>query len=685
MRFSTVLILFISFNITHLLYAQNPIKHCEEDLIPKYDQQKKVWGFSNLFGQWVIDPFYTKVSPFEEDKAVVQKGLSYGVIACDGQVIVPTVYQSMTNYRGGRTWAMKNDKWGVLDEKGRVLLDFNYEEINPIVHTTLTWVRKNNLWGLFEEEKGKTLCQPQYSLVTIMSPNSSLVKLGEYYGVVNHVNCGYLIKPEITKVKKIAKNMIVFKQNNQWGLFNQYGILRLNPEFDTLFSKYPETVVGIKNKQWGLYDLSGKELLAPEYDSLGSLSEGYFSIYKKAKVGYATRQGKVFIEPTYQTASDFKNKMAIVSKDNQFGIIDYSNSQKLPLRYSKIERNSITGIFSILYPDNKYYLYNKDIQKISENGFQQIEIQDGEIARAKTKNKFNFIDTYTGIGITNNYYDSASVMSSEGAKVMQNKLWGYIQKNGKLLIEIKYDSIQSTQWNNKTLWNTWKNKLCGVIDTSGKEIFKNEYEKIYYASFGTLKIKKNNLWAIIKSNGQQLTSFQFQTISNSASHPNLPEWPAIVQLKNKYGMIDETGNLIVAINYDTISYKGFNIFLLNNGKDNQIFNTKGKASTDNNKYNNIKNISSQYIEVKKGKKWGIINHIGEEIIKPQYEEIEIFPQFFLIKLNKKWGTIDKINKIKTPVEYESFEIKADNIYLLKSGVNFLLDKNGMISLKNNKP
>ena len=252
--------------------AQNSTIRCPEDLVPKYDKQKKMWGFANLFGQWVLEPIYTKVTPFVEDKAVVQKGLSYGVIACDGQVIVPNTYQNMTSYRAGKIWALKNKLWGVLDHQGKTLLDFKFSEINPILHTALTWVKNEQGWGLFDEEKGRLICKPQFAMATIMSPNASLVKVDSLFGVVNHVNCTYLIAPEISKVKKVAAHIIVFKQKSKWGLFNEYGILRLNPEFDSLYMKFPETVIGVKNRKYGLFDLSGKEMLPLVYDDFGTLN-----------------------------------------------------------------------------------------------------------------------------------------------------------------------------------------------------------------------------------------------------------------------------------------------------------------------------------------------------------------------------------------------------------------------------
>src|SRR5436190_3078399 len=111
------ILFFLSLLTTHYsLFAQRG-SNCPDDLVPKYGENK-MWGYANLFGQWVIEPSYTKVSPYIENKAVVMKGLSYGVIDCEGNVVLAPQYEKLTNFRFGKIWAMKNGLWGLLNDKG---------------------------------------------------------------------------------------------------------------------------------------------------------------------------------------------------------------------------------------------------------------------------------------------------------------------------------------------------------------------------------------------------------------------------------------------------------------------------------------------------------------------------------------------------------------------------------------
>jgi hypothetical protein len=662
------------------LYAQLPIAHCPEDLVPKYDKQKKLWGYANLFGQWVIEPSYTKVSPFSEDKAVVQKGLSFGVIACDGQVILPNTFQSLTSYRDGKIWAQKNNLWGVLDHKGKILLDFQYEEINPIKSTQLTWVKKQENWGLFNEEKGRLIVQAQFSMATIMSPNASLVKVGEKMGVINHVNGGYLIKPEITRVKKIAKNIIVFKQNEHWGLFNKYGILRLNPEFDSLFVKFPETVVGIKNRQWGLYDLIGKEILAPEYNQFGELSEGLFSISKNEKFGFATRQGKIVIPMLYDEVQGFNHRLAIVKKGNESGIVDISHKIILPFDKQTIQRHAFTGSYILKKQLQKIVLFNQDLSKKNITSIDSIFASDSDsLVRARLENKIFFINIYTGSPINKDTYIYASQFYN-GLAITRNKMYGAIDKSGKSIIAQAYDSLYPQQWNNKIVWVAKQNQNIGILDSTGKIMIPIQYQQVEYLGKGILKVHQNQKYQLIKTNQSVLSEETFDNIVSNQNNDS--EWPLMVCNKNKWGLLNERGNLIVATNFDSITRYEPQLYVMKKGNSFTIADNWGKAIHET-AFQEIQKPKFQTLIVKKGKKYGLLSTQGKEILKCNYDEIEYtnFSNLYLTREKKTWSVIDKSGIKKTNIDFDSYEIIGEQVFLIKNEKRFLLDKNGMVILK----
>ena len=119
---------------------------CKEDLLPKLSENKS-WGYTDFVGQWIVEPIYSKVSPFVEGRAVVQRGILCGVIDCEGNVVLQCKYERLTNFRDGKVWAMERGIWGLIGGKGQIYQSPQFSDINPIINTSFCWVKKNNVWA----------------------------------------------------------------------------------------------------------------------------------------------------------------------------------------------------------------------------------------------------------------------------------------------------------------------------------------------------------------------------------------------------------------------------------------------------------------------------------------------------------------------------------------------------------
>jgi hypothetical protein len=115
---------------------------CPEDLFPFYDKEKKAWGYADMMGMMVIEPIFTKVSPYSSNKAIVQKGNLCGVLDCNGNLVVPVQYEKILNFRYNKAWAFKDGLWGLIDDKGRNVLAQQFTDMYNIQGTELTWVKK---------------------------------------------------------------------------------------------------------------------------------------------------------------------------------------------------------------------------------------------------------------------------------------------------------------------------------------------------------------------------------------------------------------------------------------------------------------------------------------------------------------------------------------------------------------
>ena len=123
---------------------------------------------------------------------------------------------------------------------------------------------------------------------------------------------------------------------------------------------------------------------------------------------------------------------------------------------------------------------------------------------------------------------------------------------------------------------------------------------------------------------------------------------ANVKFKNKWRVIDLNGKVIAK--YDEIE---------------SVSSEKSDDKSENNfsedissKYNEIKILKDGFAKVRSGKKWGLIDEAGNEVIVPKYNEIRKLANGFIqIRIGDKWGLIDESgNEIVEPKYFNSSSV-----------------------------
>lgn len=104
------------------------------------------WGIINKKGKYILEPTYDKIEPFHEDIAYYKKGELYGILNHNGEIVHDAIFKDKfyvtDNYE--RVCNI-NDKWGLIDEKGRIVIELKYDKIRPDSERTkiILWMGKN--------------------------------------------------------------------------------------------------------------------------------------------------------------------------------------------------------------------------------------------------------------------------------------------------------------------------------------------------------------------------------------------------------------------------------------------------------------------------------------------------------------------------------------------------------------
>ena len=215
----------------------------------------------------------------------------------------------------------------------------------------------------------------------------------------------------------------------------------------------------------GVIDTQGKNVLEAKYDNITYLPDvGDFLVENNKKVGILSKTGETKVQIMYDSIElmDYDAGLYVVKKDNKYGVIDLQGKTKI-------------------------YIENDEIW-IDSSKFEQNNI----------KNKYLLADNLI--------------------PVRKDKLWGLYDKNGKQIVDFKYDSFGYIASTNKDALNllvipdynvivACKDKKYTLLNQAGKELFAPIADDIYMNISGGEKL----YWIAVNNNRMDATKYLDQT------------------------------------------------------------------------------------------------------------------------------------------------------------------------------
>lgn len=210
---------------------------------------------------------------------------------------------------------VRNDnKYGVIDINGNVILDAKYDNIQYIQNTSDFLVKSNNKVGIISKEK-QTKVSVSYDNIELMDNDSNLylIQQNNKYGVID-INGNIKIHPEYDK---IGIDINLFKYNN---VKNGYILI------DSLIPVQ-------KDNLWGLFDKAGNKIVDFKYNNLGYVQNSSQNI------------NNLLIVPNYD--------VIVVEKDGKYNLIT--------LKGKEVIGSFVDGIYTTIEGgETKYYIsYNE--------------------------------------------------------------------------------------------------------------------------------------------------------------------------------------------------------------------------------------------------------------------------------------------------------------------------------------
>lgn len=522
----------------------------------------------------------------------------------------------------------QNQKYGVIDERGNILVQAEYEVINipnPTKDVFICYYDYNETTG-------------EYKTKVLNSRNEEI--LTQFEQVLP------LMCEESTSNIPFEKSVLQYKEKEKYGIIDFTGKKITKPIYEEIESlKYREGSLIVKQEgKFGVININGKQILKTQYDNIQSdeyyteandYREAGFIVQNKTedgyRYGYIDKNGKEILQISYNEINritDIKNDKNIyllASKNGKYGILKNKHTI-IPHSYEEIEYNKNNELF-IVERNSKQGVISLEGKEILKIEYDYVLCTGNRI----TTKKGETIETYNNKGekqnpkydnsietqnenyiITIDNEDNFGVVNKEGKTVINNK-YQYIEyafedyfivtENGKVgvigvnkgvAIDFKYDIIQKVKD---------KNVLQAIIsNTNTIEMYNNKIEKqtsikdaILYTENNYIKLISKKDMKYLDNDGNLVSNEKLLTDSTIFAYSKDDKW----------GFIDKNDNIIVEPKYDIV--------------------------TEFNQYG--------YAGIKKDNRWGVINENGEIIVEPSYKIDWNEPDFIgkYCKLNFGYG------------------------------------------------
>jgi len=356
---------------------------------PKYFifEEKGKLGLVDLQGKTVLAPTFNSIEEKQPYFFACSKTKGCSVYNGNLQLVLKGGYNSIELGCEGQFIVKKDGKYGVVSEKGAVILPLKYSNINS--NKNGYTVKLNQKAGLFNSE-GKEIIPISYHWVYTDKIDDNIPIVAE----LNDNNAGYIntknewvIPPTYQYAFAFRQGVARVKKGRNYMYINLKGEPVIQDFDNYVIQNYviePSDntyIVGVRKEcKYMVYDLNGN--LLDTYDGfINNWSDNaIFGVKKGGKWGYIDGYGKVIVPFEYEEVNNFSEGLASVRKDGKWGYINPKNEIVIPIEFTNKEVGFFKNGGAEYYTDRGAGLINLKGEIIAEPKYDSIEYVNGNIA-----------------------------------------------------------------------------------------------------------------------------------------------------------------------------------------------------------------------------------------------------------------------------------------------------------------
>ncbi len=412
-----------------------------------------------------------------------------------------------------------NNKWGVINSKGEVVIDASYDEMIVVPDKT----KDIFIYNYDVDYENET-----YKTKVINSKGEELF--------TNYSNVEPLDNYTSTEDIWYDTNSLRFNQDGKYGLIDYSGNQILPPEYDDIYTLkgLERSIILEKDGKYGLYNDMTKDLILDvqysEIKALGDIyDDGYIVKNSENKYGLILPDKNTVLNFNYDNITDVHDgTQYLVENDDKKFVVDNTESVILELDDNEdiIEINEDEYV---LLKDNKFNIINSEKKELLDKTYDYLEHAYGDYYIAGEDNKYGIIDSSGNVVVDLKYVNvtyraDAAFFECENEdyttdiydNTCEYKVTGTISEvnidNSYIRIRVgddyKYYNLLFEEKSNKdvlsnnTLFLVKENGKYGYENKEGERVVDCIYDDAQEQNaYGFCAVQKDGKWGALKSDG----------------------------------------------------------------------------------------------------------------------------------------------------------------------------------------
>lgn len=391
-------------------------------------------------------------------------------------------------------------------------------------------VYTNEKWGVIDSS-GNIIISPEYDEYIVIPDNTKPV-------FICTINVNYQDNTYDTKAIN-EKNEELFTGIDTVEALENYD------ESNSLW--YVSSLLKVsKDGKYGLIDLNGNQIANCEYDSISTL-KGVNNSYiteKDGNYGLIDNVGSVVIDNQYKAIEPISNRYEdgyiVQSEDNKYGVINSAKATVLENEYDEIKNVYANGKYYIVREGENWKVVDTEGNEYLNENFDDIISINGENAVVQNNGKYGVVSIADGASIISTSYDSITYGADNNYIVEKDSKFGIVNTNKERLVDFEYENIVYRSVAN-FYEATNEDYTTDLLDSSFNVKLSNVIISEINEEKGYIRVRENDEYKYYNFRFEERTSKDIlngNTIFLSRNE------------EGKYGFVDANGNVVVNYIYD---------------------------------------------------------------------------------------------------------------------------------------